>query len=525
VPADYVVDVPYARNFVAHLAPPTLRLVAALNGLQPPPEADFDYCELGSGYGDTIATLAASNPEARFVGVDFNAEHVDFARDLASRGGLGNLRFLQKDFEDLAGEDIPSFDFLVMHGVWSWVKPPKRRAILAFANAKLKPGGLLCVSYNALPGWAALEPLRRLILSHTESITGSTLDRARAGFEYVERLAEAKAGYFASHPTARSMLEVMRKGGLSYVAHEYFHAEWRPMYFADVAKEMGANGLGYAGQVPLYLNIPALALPPSMKDMGKTAGADRVAFETLKDFGVNEAFRTDVYTKGKVERSQKEMAFYFEGTPFGTMAGLGQIKRAAKLPNYTLDYAGPVYDAILGAIAERGATAMELAMRPKLVELGQPRIGGCLQNLVLGGQVVPMRPLAGETGSGKALKMASPYNEHVLSQAISGQGPLVLASPVTGTGVHLSLVDALALGLLIDVEPAERAAWVQSYAGQRTLPMSIGERVIKDAGDLVQVVLRGVEELTASGAVAKMVELGVLTRTSEGESAAPQVAS
>ena len=96
---EYVTDVAYLRNFVEDLAPPRLRLCAALNGFTPPPAEGFAYGELGCGNGDTLATLAAAHPLASFVGVDMNPEHVAFAEGLASRGGLANARFLADDFD------------------------------------------------------------------------------------------------------------------------------------------------------------------------------------------------------------------------------------------------------------------------------------------------------------------------------------------------------------------------------------------------------------------------------------------
>src|ERR1700729_2623003 len=101
---EYLREVPYVRQFARELSPPLLRAAAALNGFTPPPADDFDYCELGCGTGDTTNTLAAAHPNARFVGVDFNAEHVAFARGLAERGGLANVRFLERDFAELARE-------------------------------------------------------------------------------------------------------------------------------------------------------------------------------------------------------------------------------------------------------------------------------------------------------------------------------------------------------------------------------------------------------------------------------------
>src|SRR5580700_5961169 len=114
---DYITDVPYMRCFVGDLSPLQLRLVAALNGFPSPPGDDFDYCELGSAHGDTTATLAAAYPGARFLGVDINPEHIASAHRLAAEGGLDNVRFLERDFEGLATDEVADLDFVAAHGV------------------------------------------------------------------------------------------------------------------------------------------------------------------------------------------------------------------------------------------------------------------------------------------------------------------------------------------------------------------------------------------------------------------------
>ena len=197
---EYVTDVATCGASSRSRASPGSASVAALNGFAPPPAEDFDYCELGSGNGDTTATLAAACPRARFVGVDINPEHVAFARGLARRGGLGNVRFLERDFEALARDALPDFDFVTAHGLLSWISPAKRRALIAFAAAKLKPGGLLYVSYNALPGWAAVEPLRRLMLESSAGVAGSSLERARRGRRPRGCSSDAGAGVLHEQP-------------------------------------------------------------------------------------------------------------------------------------------------------------------------------------------------------------------------------------------------------------------------------------------------------------------------------------
>jgi SAM-dependent methyltransferase len=515
----YITDVAYPRAFVPQVSPALLRLVAAVNGHPAPPEDDFDYCDLGCASGDTITTFAAANRGARFVGVDFNAQHIAQARERARQGELENVRFLERDFADLAKDDLPAFDFIVAHGLWSWVSPKKRDAILEFVRGHLKPGGLFYVSYNALPGWAAIEPLRRLMreLAPATSAKAGSLERARDGFAFAQRLADSGAAYFASHPTAKSMLALMQKGGSAYVAHEYFHDDWEPMYFADVARTLTASGLGFLGQVPLYANVRELAIPPSLKKVAESV-TDRVTLEGLKDFATNELFRSDVYVQGKVARSVAETRYYFEGTPFGTLALLAQVKRDVRLPFYTLEYKGPIYDAILAVIAERPSTAMELVQGSTLGWDGQMRVGDCLLNLALGGQVVPMRPAppladapSVPTSASTHYTLLDPYNRLVLEEALAETGPLVLASPVTRDGVHISLLDALCIQLVTTgaLDPSGYGDAVRAYARTRPMPLAFGDRKIKDAEELTRIMARETERFR-SGSLPRLVLLGVL---------------
>jgi len=504
----YVTDVPYPRRFIEQLSPPLLRLVAALNGVAPPPEDDFDYCELGCATGDTLMTLAAASPTGRFVGVDLSAQEIATGRERMRRGEIANLTLLERDFEALAGDDLPAFDFITAHGVWTWISRDKREAMLRVVAQKLKPGGLFYMSYNTLPGWAAVEPLRRLMRDHAAALPGSPLDRAREGVAFAQRLADSGVAYFGANPAAKSMLALIQKAGLAYVVHEYFHADWEPMYFADVAADLSRHGLGFLGQLPLYLNVRDLAIPPSLRKTAESV-QDRVVLEGLKDFATNEMFRADVFVKGKPRREASETRYYFEGTRFGTMAPSAQVKREAKLPFYTVDYAGPVYEAILGAIADAPATAMELALRPELAQLGQSRIGDLLQNLVLGGQVVPMHPLATKAASGARPSIPLASNRVALEEATAEIAPLVLASPVTRMGVHLSLLEALGLHLLTAVADEEHEAWLRGYAAKRPMPLVVGERKIKDGDELVKVMAREMERLR-NGSLERLRTLGIV---------------
>ena len=506
---DYLTDVPYARTFIHLLSPSVLRLVAALNGVPAPPGDDFDYCELGSGSGDTTTTFAAAYPRARFVGVDFNAEHVAFARGLARRGGVENVRFVERDFEDLGREELPDFDFIGAHGVLSWISAEKRAALVAFARAKLKPGGLLYVSYNALPGWAAIEPLRRFLMEQTGGTPGTTLDRARRGLELARRLSDAGAVFFKNHPTAKSMLDVMQKAGLPYVAHEYFQKSWGPMYFTDVARMMADSDLHYVGQIPLHLNFRELTMAPGLAELGASI-TDRIAFESSKDFASNEFFRSDVYIKGKAAPSEATTRDFFERTPFGTLAPREQIQRELRLPYAALKFEGPLYDALIPEIAGGAASSADLASRPSLAAFGARRIGDALKTLTLAGQVVPMTPASRPQEVEGARRIPLAFNRLVIEQSLSRENPLVLASPVSGTGILLSILDVVCLRLWTEVPDAgRRDAWIRALVAESPLRLVVRDRRIDDAEQLVRAVSEEFERFRVHWP-RKLEELGIL---------------
>jgi SAM-dependent methyltransferase len=496
----YLRDVAYVRQFCKELAPPLLRAAAALNGALPPPEDGFDNCELGCGAGDTVNTLAAAHPGARFVGVDFNAEHVAFARGLAEKAGLRNVRFLERDFAALAGEPLPSFDYIGAHGVLAWIAPATRAAMLDVAAARLKPGGLLYVSYNAMPGWAAVEPLRRLLLDAASEVGGTSLDRARHALAAARTLCEARAEYFEANPAAKEMLATTLQTGLAYAAHEYLGTEWRPMYFADVAAEMAARGLRFVGQLPLYLCDRGLTIPEPAAALFRDV-TDRATFERLKDYAVNEFFRADLYTKDATPPDPARAAAYLDATPFGTLVPADAVKREIRLRHHVLRYEGPLDDALVARLGEAPATVSELARDPSLAHHGAVAIRGAVRRLLFGEQVTPMRasppPHAGE------------YNRAILEQRLSAKSPVVLASPVAGTGIVVPTLHAVALRLLRGVLPTEHDAWIRAFVARQPVSLQAAGRPVEDPAEQARIIAQEVGKFRARR-LPKLVALGVV---------------
>ena len=160
--AGYVVDVEYTHGFYQELTPSLLGFLALLQGVQSPDPgaSSLTYCELGCGQGFSTNLLAAANPQIQFHATDFNPGHIVGAQNLARAAAVKNVHFYDDSFaEFLSRDDLPDFDFITLHGIYSWVSPENRQTIVEFIRRKLKPGGLVYISYNTMPGWASMMPL------------------------------------------------------------------------------------------------------------------------------------------------------------------------------------------------------------------------------------------------------------------------------------------------------------------------------------------------------------------------------
>jgi SAM-dependent methyltransferase len=501
--AEYVEDVPYVRHFVGELSPARLRLVAALNGVTPPAGDEFDYCELGCGHGDTLVALAAAHPRARFLGVDLNSVHVASANELAREGGLENVGALERDFSTLLHEDIGELDYIVAHGVLSWISAEKRDALIAFAAAKLKPGGLLYVSYNAMPGAGSIEPLRQLLLFGAAGET--SLERAEHGLGFARAMEAAGAAYFSMNPSASEALDSMTAAGLPYVAHEYLTEHWTPMYFAHVASEMAARDLRLAGVSPIYLNFRETALSEAQERLLAPA-QDRATFESLKDFAVGEFFRRDVYVKGAAQRTTEAISTYLDQTPWLAAASWPVAERLVRLPQRTLPLEGPVFDVLLEAL---DAGSVSLPALAAIGDFSPDHLRAAIVRLLMGDHVMPLRSPARAVSWAERFSVPSAYNQMMLRRRATG-APIVLASEVAGTAFTMSALNGLALRAFTEVAPGERTRWVEDLLAGSAPEIRVGDRVIDEPDELGDAIDDAVEELRARH-LAKLVELGILS--------------
>jgi SAM-dependent methyltransferase len=457
----YVTDVVYTSNFYRETTPAWLATAALLLGHRPPDlTRPFRYADLGCAHGFTALTVAATCPHAEVWGFDFNPAHIESARDLAARAGLGNVRFVEASFADLAARSeqaLPEFDFMVTHGVLSWVSPANQRLLTGLIGQRLRPGGLAYVSYNVSTGWAGMAPLRRLMRMLADASPDRS-DQAVPGIlAYLDRMKAAGALFMGAHPALEARLKAMREQDARYVAHEFLNQDWQPLMFDDVATLMGDAKCGFIGSATLSENIDGVTVPAPMVPLLAEARDQRLR-ETLRDFGSGQGFRRDLYRRGTPPMPMAEhhglldaLSLAWTGqaageevtiaTPMGSLTGRPDIYR----PLLAMLEAGP--------LSIRQARSLEpFASRP-LVELLQ-----AVSLLITGGYA---HPVLQDGLSPAARQGAAALNRAVAALNADGGDMPRLVAPAIGSAMNVDLLETLTVGEILAGRPAE----VESLSG------------------------------------------------------------
>lgn len=418
---DGVAAIDYPHSFHPELAPAHLSYALALAGFRPPvaPGQPFRYAELGCGQGLTSNMLAAIHPEGAFEAMDALPSHMEQATRLAHAAGLDNVRHAAETFADFAarpgGEDL---DFIVLHGVWSWVAPEHRVQLADIARRRLKPGGCLYVSYNCLPGWAADMPVRQLLLEAVEAAEGSLPERIAAALDRLDRLA-AQGGYFDHVPGALKLLRSLRAKSDGYIAHEFLNRHWQPFYHGEVAAQLAP--LDFAASATLLDHLP---LPDAVSHMATG--------ETWRDALTYARFRRDIFVKAPERLSAADRAAALGRQRFGLVVPRPQVPESASTAMGEVDM-DPVIANSLADGPASGLDALELCAI---------------------GAAAPLPP-----ADSARVERCARFNAAVLETNRSDPAIRQLASPVLGTGLVVDLLERLFLLAEQDGRDPPAFAW------------------------------------------------------------------
>ena len=457
----YVTDITYTRGFYRELSPVWLATAALLLGHRPPDLArPFRWAELGCGHALSATVFAAAFPQAEFWGFDFNPAHVESARLLAAGAGLTNLHLEEASFAELAARPdtaLPQFDFVVAHGIYSWVGRDAQLQVVDFLRRRLLPGGLAYMSYNLLAGSTAITPLRPLMRLLAEAIPGPP-DAAVPGIlDFLNRLHAGGATFFADNPTAAPRLSALAAADPRFFAHEYLNRNWTAFTSSEVAADLAEAKCSLIGSAALLDNIDTFSIPAGLIEIMGQLRDPRLR-EAVRDIACPQAFRRDLFRRGTERLPAAEYGALLDRI---TLIGLG--KPAAEPFTFATPL-GPVngLPSVLGPLLSLlEAAPLTLHAARSSAGLDMLPIKDLLQTfalLVSGGYAHPAVPGAPAIASARGLNLEI-ARRNELGHVMPG-----LAAP--------------AIGSALPADPVEIAMVANRLAGEARSPAAMTEHLM-----------------------------------------------
>ena len=494
-------DIEYTYGYYVELNPQRVKL-AFLNAGYVTPEFGA-ACELGFGQG-LSANMHAAASVCSWHGTDFNPAQAGFAQELASVSGA-NTHLYDESFAEFAERDLPEFDYIGLHGIWSWISDENRAVIVEFIRKKLKVGGVVYISYNTLPGWGTFAPMRHLMTEHAKVIGADgdgIVSRIDGALDFTEKLLATNPLFAKANPLIAERVNQIKGQNRHYLAHEYFNRDWHPMYFATMADWMESAKLTYVCSAHYLDNVDILNLTNEQQAMLREINEPTLK-QTVRDFMVNQQFRKDYYVKGARRL-----------TPLEQIQGLKNqmLMMTAYRPDVTLKAKGDqgeanlneaIYTPILDLMADLKIRTIGQIER----EVTAPKItfAHLLQAiLVLCGNGT-FSPVQDDSVSEKTRTQTDKINMHLMLKARSSNDINYLASPVTGGGVLVGRFQQLFV-LALQQGKKKPEDWVAFVAD---ILAAQGQKIVKE-GKAVNTVEEQLAELTIQANEFALKQLPIL---------------
>ncbi len=463
----YVTDIDYLSGYIPELNPNRILLPLTQAGLVAPKVENA--CELGFGQGLSLAVHASAST-VKWWGADVNPSHAANARSLLQAGG-GAAQASDEAFADFCQRsDLPDFDFVGLHGVWSWINADNKAIIADFLRRKLKVGGVVYISYNTLPGWNSLAPVRHLMTQHQSLLSppgaGRTA-RVEAAMQFVDQVLTLDPLYLRSAPTTGERFAAMRKMDRRYLAHEFFNSNWTPYYFAEMVEALKPAKLTFAGSSHLVDHVDAMNHTPEQIAFLR-AIPDPMLRQSVRDILVNQQFRRDYWIKGPVRLDTAQRDDILKSMRFMLVRPAAEAPLKAPGGRGEVTLRPDLFRAIPEAMADHApVTARDILDRVREKGLTWAAVQEALLIMASVGAVTMVQPEAQR-------RDVSAFNSHLLGLARGATGYGFLASPVTGGAIALPRLSQLMLSAHTQgiAGPSAQAQSVQAHLAAR------GERLV-----------------------------------------------
>lgn len=281
-------EVPYLSNPFAQTHPSRLFTIGTLFGLRPAPPQRCRVLELACAAGGNLIPMADYLPDSEFVGIDLSAKQIEDGQKGVQRLGLTNVTLKKANILEVDSA-YGTFDYVIAHGVYSWVPAAVREKILDICRTVLSPNGVAYISYNTYPGWHMRGMIRDMMRYHSARFQTppERTTQARALLDFLATSVKQDGPY---SQLLKQELEGLRHQSDHYLYHEHLEEVNDPLYFHQFVAAAQAKGLKYLGEARVGTMVTGNFGPDIEKTLRMLA-TDQIMAEQYMDFLRNRTFR------------------------------------------------------------------------------------------------------------------------------------------------------------------------------------------------------------------------------------------
>ncbi len=358
-------ELPYPSHPFPQTHPDRLATIATLFGMKPAPADHCHILELGCASGGNLIPMALTLPESTFIGLDLSGAQVAEGLKAIAALGLKNIRLRQMSILDV-DDGFDRFDYIICHGVYSWVPAEVQEKILDICSGHLVPDGVGYVSYNSYPGWHMRGMIRAMLGLHDRRFRSQPplvrVGQARALLSFLTNSVSEQTSY---GQLLRETVELLQKCTDSYLFHEHLEECNAPIYFAEFCERLTAHQLRYLGETEFHPMVASASFSPAVQKELRQLAPSFLEMEQYMDLLRNRMFRQTLLCHENIRpnydlRSKWPQAMAFDHLLANARTRLGTLEHAAG----NEEDAQALAKALLSAHASAGQEFVELRLRP-----------------------------------------------------------------------------------------------------------------------------------------------------------------
>jgi len=288
-------EAPYKSKTFYYTQPGRQQMILKLLGFKTPNLEKSRVLEIGCSFGGNIIPFALENPKAEVIGIDLSSVQIEEGNRIIKYLGLENIRLIHQNVLEF-DKKLGKFDYIICHGVFSWVNKEVQKGILNVIKNHLSENGSAILSYNTYPGWKNLEVARDVMLFRDEMLKnrGEQINESNA-VKYGRGAIEFLSQFSILNEKIKDGITGIKEKDDYYILHEYFEENNKPMYLYDFNKMLLEHQLIHVVDSDLMKTFPNISNEIEEK-LSAECGSDNIAKEQYYDFLLDRQFRISIVT-------------------------------------------------------------------------------------------------------------------------------------------------------------------------------------------------------------------------------------